>query len=544
MQRRRDEFWEGVPRGINLAKGLRPWSCSCGQVDNWMCRKRCWKCGRDQPHRLAAEAKRLAASKRDEARRDRSESRGRSRERHPRGQPGAGSKPAHGSYADAAKAARRNEELQKQLAAEKRAREDLEKKLSAATAAAGKQTSSTPEPGKDDDEEDELESKKREQRLQQLSTAIEALEAVVDEADPKLATLRSERDALERAKQAGRPLKAKLLSLERKIEKKKAALEKLGGELAEAWREAEAASKHARELDDKQDELQKAIDALEADRKQMLREELDESSKSGGGDCGDSDTKHWEGTVEAIRARLAVPGVEGSLANAISATLEQLRQQCSLLPAQRPNPKGQQQQPSHQLRQTPSHYDIGDGGGKNGQPRLGSVPNVLGPNGHRGAPSTSSSSARPSHPSSAGSAATGTAAAQPTATMPSATAGTELVAVTAAGAAAAGPPELLALPAGEGNSTAGRDDEGAGGGGAGNADHKLPGGQSDDEELQEMVLSRNDELEDALAGLTPEQSARVRSALESSNERKFITDEGREQGRERERSPRPRKGDQ
>lgn len=118
------------------------------------------------------------------------------------------------------------------------------------------------------------------------------------------------------------------------------------------------------------------------------------------------------------------------------------------------------------------------------------------------------------------------------------------MAVTAAGAAAAGPPELLALPAGEGNSTAGRDDEGAGGGGAGNADHKLPGGQSDDEELQEMVLSRNDELEDALAGLTPEQSARVRSALESSNERKFITDEGREQGRERERSPRPRKGDQ
>ncbi len=375
MQRRYDSFWEGVPKGINLSKGLRPWSCSCGQLDNWLCRKRCWKCGRDQPARIATDAKRMAG--RDDLRRDRSQSRGRSRERQPRGQDVSkrqGNGQSNGkSYADAAKRADELQKLQKQLAAEKRSREELERKLSA-------KTGTNPEATNEDDDDEDGDSEKREQRLRQLSAAIDALEAVVEDAeDAKLVALKSERSTLEKAKQAGKPLKAKLLALDRRIDKKKAALAKLQTETGEAWRDAEAARKRAEGLDEKQTELQKIIDELEADRKQMLREELDDEQRNGGNDGADKDTQHWEGTVEAIRARLSVPGVEGSLASAISATLEQLRQQCSLLPAHRPQtePHQQSHQQAHQQHQQHPHPISDDS--KSGL--TAGPPVVLGPNG-------------------------------------------------------------------------------------------------------------------------------------------------------------------
>ncbi len=88
MQQRYAKFLDDVPRGINLAKGLRPWSCNCGQLDNWLCRSQCMRCGRDQPHHIAAAARRMAERVRREReeqrqgkRGERSPSRGRSRER-------------------------------------------------------------------------------------------------------------------------------------------------------------------------------------------------------------------------------------------------------------------------------------------------------------------------------------------------------------------------------------------------------------------------------------------------------------------------------
>ncbi len=531
MQRRYDAFWEGVPRGINLSKGLRPWSCSCGQLDNWMCRKRCWKCGRDQPVRIAADARRLA--ERGDLRSERSPSRGRSRERRARGQDNSNAQRKNNgqsggkSYADVAK---RADDLQRQLAAEKRSREELERKLNAAatTSAAKKASASSQEAANDDEDDEDGESEKREQRLRQLSAAIEALEAVVEDSeDGKLLSLKAERSALEKARQAGKPLKAKLLALDRKIEKKKSALAKLETETGEAWREAEAARKLAEGLDEKQEELQKAISELEADRKQMLREELEEEGT-------DIDAQHWEGTVEAIRARTAVPGVDGALASAIAATLEQLRQQCSLLPAQRP-----QSDPSHKPRPpqpapprpaaaataataAAAAATVAAAAGTAGATasKLTGLPTSLGPNGKRASQSGkaggtgSGSSTSPASPSPA-----------PSHPAP------------AAGAAAVGPPSVPApvSAASPNPATAAEDDTKKTQG----ADDKPVGGPSDDVELQDPVINAEDELEDALAALTPEQQERVRSAVDASYERRFLNSDARERRRDRERSPRP-----
>ncbi len=514
MQRRYDEFWEGVPRGINLSKGLRPWSCACGQIDNWICRKRCWKCGRDQPLRIAADARRIA--ERGDKRGDRTPSRGRSRERRPRGQDGTqrqGNVQSGKTYADAAK---RADELQRQLAAEKRSREELERKLSAATASAAKKANTSgPETSHDDEDEDDGECEKREQRLRQLSVAIEALEAVVGNEDEKLLSLKTERSALEKARQAGKPLKAKLLALDRKIEKKKSALAKLETETGEAWKQAEMARKLAESLDEKQEDLQKTINELEADRKQMLREELEEEGT-------DMDAQHWEGTVEAIRARTAVPGVDGALANAIAATLEQLRQQCSLLPAQRP-----QAEPAPKSRVPPP-----------APPR----------------PATSAASATATSAVATAAEATGTAATKltdlPTSLGPNGKRATQggIMEATVSGTTASSsraPGEVAVTigstsrpaPADAASTTPGTAVEGVLQV-AQAADCKPAGGPSDDVELLDPVVNAQDELEDALATLTPEQQARVRTAVDASYERRFLDSEARERRRDRERSPR------
>jgi hypothetical protein len=69
------------------------------------------------------------------------------------------------------------------------------------------------------------------------------------------------------------------------------------------------------------------LDDLEAEKRDMLRRELD-------GENGSikADNAHWDGTVEAIRTRLLLPGTPPELAHAIGASLEQLRLLCTNLP--------------------------------------------------------------------------------------------------------------------------------------------------------------------------------------------------------------------
>ncbi len=349
-------FIPDVPRGINLSKGLRPWSCNCGEADNWLCRPRCKKCGREQPSRIAADAKKMAERcrrERDEGRR--SPSRGRSRERDRRGRSksrgrdgggnagrkrsggkgtsregggGGGSGNSGGSAKTYAEAARLTEELKRQVAAERREKEALARKLAAATAAKSDgDGNAAAETSRDDDDEADAEEA-RDNRLQQLQSAIEALELVVGADDDKLGALRGERDALAKARREGKPLKTQLLNLDRKLGQKRAAIKKVEAKQSEAWAAVERTRKEAEALDKEHEDLLQELDSLESDKKDLLRRELD-------GDEGTakSDDAHWEGTVDAIRTRLQLPGIDPMLAAAVATTLEQLRQQCLQLPA-------------------------------------------------------------------------------------------------------------------------------------------------------------------------------------------------------------------
>ncbi len=352
-------FIKDVPRGIS--KGVRPWSCHCGELDNWLCRPRCKACGREQPAHIAANARKVAERVRSERGGGRSPSRepsrGRSRERRGRdrqsgrGNGGGGGKGGGGrsggggggsggggggggdgnvsgsSYADIA---RRTDELRKQLASEKKEREALARKLAAATSSKtgdGNDGDAHNAASDDSADDDANADAARDLRLQQLQNAIEALEAVVDSEDSKLVALRAEKDGIVKARREGKPLKIQLLALDRRLGKKRDALKRAEGRCSEAWAAAERTRKEAEEADKEHADIANEIDTLENEKRDILRRELE------GEDGSRADDVHWEGTVDAIRTRIHLPGVDSALATTIAATLETLRLQCLQLPA-------------------------------------------------------------------------------------------------------------------------------------------------------------------------------------------------------------------
>ncbi len=345
----RTQFLDDVPRGINMAKGLVPWSCGCGQVDNWLCRPRCLKCNREAPARIAADARRIAErTRRERAERgrrggdgDRTAARGRSRERQARGGDDAPKSQARSSDVEA--------ELRRQLADERKARaderkakEDLQRKLASRAGADSAVHGTTDDADATDRMDDGCEDSDhdRERKQQQLSDAISSLEKVVPASDAKLAELRAEHDAIARARREGKPLKAQLLALERKLGKKKALLKKLEEEAADARAEMEAATIKVKEVDDKCGEATREIESLEEEKRGILRRELAEEAPV---PAARSDDDYWEGTVDAIRCRLAAPGTDPQLAVEIGAIIEALRQRCTLL---QPRPQVQPAEPA------------------------------------------------------------------------------------------------------------------------------------------------------------------------------------------------------
>ncbi len=371
---KRVPFLDDVPRGIQLSRGVRPWSCHCGELDNWLCRPQCKNCGREQPAHIAANARRIAErTRRERAERrspSRGQSRGRSRERRGydkssgdskarMGGQGSGGKRKSGggngggggggggggsggggnsgssSSSSYAEVARRTDDLRRQLAAEKKEKEKerkekeaLARKLAAATSKDGDGGGGGDSANVNDDGDDDAATDAaRDMRLQQLQAAIEALEPVVEADDPKLLSLRSEKESLAKARREGKPLKTQLLALDRKLGKKREALKRTEAKCSEAWATVERSRKEAEELDKEHSDLTAELDALEAEKRDILRRELE------GEDGSRADDLHWEGTVGAIRTRLHLPGVDAALSSSIAATLETLRIQCLQLPA-------------------------------------------------------------------------------------------------------------------------------------------------------------------------------------------------------------------
>ncbi len=329
------------------------WSCGCGADGNWGDRVACRACKRDPPFNVKQrQREQQAAYERDQRQGGGGGGKGGGGSGGGGGGKGGGKRGGGGgggggaSYSDIVRqSSSRDSEiaaLRKELSEERKCREELAKKV-AANATGGDAPM---------DDADEDEEAKRDKRIAGIKAAIASMEGVVDPSNATLAQLRQELEALERAKKEGKPLVTQLVGVGRRIDKQKKKIKDIEGRQGELWSQVEKLRLEAQKADAEHDEATRALDILEAEKKEVLRREL----------AGEADLEAaaWDGVTGGIRLRLGMPGVDPAVAASIGHTLEVLRAQCASLPNLQPGglaaghggPQQLQQQPQLQLSAT------------------------------------------------------------------------------------------------------------------------------------------------------------------------------------------------
>ncbi len=307
------------------------WACSgCSVKNNWFKRAFC-RCGREPPAAVCR-AQRQAMD------RGSSENgRGRSRERGG-GEGGGGGGGGARRYADVARSSndqhsrkldREIGELRRQLAAERKEKEELQR-LAVAAKSADKDGDI------DIEEEAEATSEEKDARIQLIANHLKGIGAVLGEDSKAYQDSKAEHDRLVKERREAKPLKVQLQHVERKLEKQRAKVEK-GTE--EARKLAKAIQEMQGDLDDTNKELQESqstLAALEKERKDLLLREAqgdDDGGGSGGGGgpaagaaAGQvSDVQAWQHVVHAISNRTQQPGVQPEVASQVNAVLHTLQ---------------------------------------------------------------------------------------------------------------------------------------------------------------------------------------------------------------------------
>ncbi len=286
------------------------WSCSsCAFHGNFPWRSKCFRCSalrtravRDKALALQREEKRNAPP---------------TRRVPPRGGGGA---------AAAATGANKNEqviELQRELAAAKKEKQELRKKLSAATQdGTGEDDGDDHED--DQDEADALEKQNREIELQRKR--VRAVQEAWDEDDPLVAQTKDRLKMLVQKRDEAKPHRVRLRNVERKIDR-------LQKSRDGKWERVKDLHDRIRELTEERVEavaqveaVDKELDEAKAERTAELQRAIDESEvvpAGGGGNDGarDSASKAVQLIRDATASRLPA---SGELGTAISAVLAQL----------------------------------------------------------------------------------------------------------------------------------------------------------------------------------------------------------------------------
>ncbi len=307
------------------------WSCAgCGRRGNWFKRAFC-RCGREPPASVCRAQKRAMEGKGSERR---EEQRGKSNERRNEGTGTYGK-----SYAavvnggEDSKLERELEALRKQLAAERKEKESLQKRVN----------------NDDDDcemaEDEDDATEDRDARIQTLTADLQSVARVCGENSPPHIAAKAELERLVRARREEKPLRAQLQNSERRISRQKAKVDRL----SEKGSELEAKLKELKQEQEKVDEeLMEALSSLgclERERKQLLLREAQGdtgdgggknpggtgSSGGGGGSAIIDDDAAWNHVYTSIATRASQPGVDPNVANQLGMLMQSVIHLCKQL---------------------------------------------------------------------------------------------------------------------------------------------------------------------------------------------------------------------
>jgi formiminotetrahydrofolate cyclodeaminase len=323
------------------------WSCSsCAFQGNFPWRSKCFRCSalptravRDKALALQREEKRNAPP---------------TRRVPPRG---------GGGTATAAAGPSKNElaELQRELAAAKKEKQELRKKLSAATGDGADEDDGDAHDD-DQDEADALEEQDREIELQRKR--VRALQDAWDEDDPLVVQTKDRLKLLVQKRNEAKPHRVRLRNIERKIDR-------LQKSRDGKWERVKDLHDRIRDLNEERAEavaqveaVDKELDEAKAERTAELQRAIDESETAPAGGGGGDGARDAAGkAVQLIRdATAARLPASGELGAAIAAALTQLSTLLEKLP---PPPSdglvGTRPKPGAPLAEGsgPLRYDIG-----------------------------------------------------------------------------------------------------------------------------------------------------------------------------------------
>ncbi len=303
------------------------WKCGgCGRSDNWHKRAFC-RCGREPPPHVCRAQKRDVEARSAERREGRGKSTDGQHDRKVGGASYAQMARNGGSSSASDKAnVQELEALRKQLAAERREKEQLQ-------ARANKKN----DDDEDMDDGDDDAGEEKEKRITVLTSDLQSVARVCGEASSAYKAAKEELDRLVKERREGKPLRTQLQNAERRIGRQKAKIERLTQKSAELDDRIKELRQEQENIDAELVDAAKGLGALERERKQLLLREA-----RGGDDEADDrtklrlpatidDTTAWNHVCAAVASRASQPGADPLVAQQLGALMQSVAELCQKL---------------------------------------------------------------------------------------------------------------------------------------------------------------------------------------------------------------------
>ncbi len=181
--------------------------------------------------------------------------------------------------------------------------------------------------GEDDDmDDDDGDEAARDDRIKTLESGIPVLVGIYSEDAVQVKEARDELQALVRQRRESKPLRTQLQNIDRRIDKQRLRSERLQSKSDEIWEQISALRNEHSSVAEELEETKDGLAKLEDERKALLLKEAQAAEAAATArPTAPPEDAAWDTVMEAIGARINIPGANQHLATQVAATVQMLK---------------------------------------------------------------------------------------------------------------------------------------------------------------------------------------------------------------------------
>ncbi len=181
--------------------------------------------------------------------------------------------------------------------------------------------------GEDDDmDDDDGDEAARDERIRTLEAGIPVLVGIYSEDAVQVKEARDELQALVRQRRESKPLRTQLQNIDRRIDKQRLRSEKLQSKSDEIWEQISALRNEHSTVAEELEETKEGLAKLEDERKALLLKEAQAAEAAATvRPSAPPEDAAWDTVMQAIGARINIPGANQHLATQVAATVQMLK---------------------------------------------------------------------------------------------------------------------------------------------------------------------------------------------------------------------------